>query len=152
MSPFHRKKAASFNKGFTLVEILVTITIILILTAVVLASISSIKAHGRNAERSTDVSTILNAVYQYAVDNNNQLPSTITTSSTEICKTGASPCTGYIDLSVLTTNQKYIVSLPTDPSSTSTVGTGYFISKDANNRVIVAAPKAEASTTISVTR
>jgi hypothetical protein len=106
----------------------------------------------RNTQRSTDVATILNAIYQYAIDNNNQVPSTITTATTSICRTGATSCTGLIDLSVLTNSQKYLVSMPADPLSTSTTSTGYTILKNANGRVTVSAPSAEASSSVSVTR
>ena len=140
------------TRGFTLIELLVVIAIIGVLAGVVLVSLSGVRSQERNTERSTDVATILNAVYQYALDNNNQIPSTITTATTSICRTSASSCAGLIDLSVLTNSQKYLVSMPFDPSSTSTTSTGYTILKNANGRVTVSAPNAEASTTIIVTR
>ena len=46
----------------------------------------------------------------------------------------------------------YLVSIPVDPSSTSTNGAGYRIAKTVNNRVTVCAPLAEQGATISVTR
>ncbi len=139
-------------RGFTLVEIIIVISIIGILATIVTMSVLSIRQHGRNAERSTDISLILNAIYQYALDNNNQLPATITTATTTICRTGAATCIGLIDLSVLTLNQKYIPTLPTDPLSTSTTSTGYSLLKNSIGRVTILAPSAEASTTISFTR
>jgi len=99
-----------------------------------------------------DINTILNAVYQYAIDNNGNLPGTITTSATAICQTGTTDCTGLIDLTVLTASEKYLVSLPKDPLITATTGTAsYTIIKSANGRVTVAAPLAE-SAVITVTR
>lgn len=102
-------------------------------------------------KRRVDVNTILNAAYQYSIDNNGSLPASITTTQTEICKTGAT-CTGIIDLSVLTASEKYIVSMPFDPTGSSTNGAGYEIKKSANGRVTVVAPDAEQGATISVTR
>jgi prepilin-type N-terminal cleavage/methylation domain-containing protein len=140
------------TRGFTLVELLVVIAIIGVLASVILVSLSGVRMQERNTQRSTDVATILNAIYQYAIDNNNQVPSTITTATTSICRTGATSCTGLIDLSVLTNSQKYLVSMPADPLSTSTTSTGYTILKNANGRVTVSAPSAEASSSVSVTR
>ena len=105
----------------------------------------------RNAQRRADVNTILNAVYQFTIDNNGTLPAAITTTSTTICRTGGS-CSGFIDLVVLTTSEKYLTALPLDPIGLSTNGTGYNISKSANGRVTVLAPSAEQGITISVTR
>lgn len=141
------------NKGFTLLEILLVVAAIAILVGIVILAVNPSKqlADTRNAQRRTDVNTILNAVYQYAIDNKGSLPTTITTTATEICKTGGT-CTGLIDLSVLTASEKYLTSMPIDPSSTSANGNGYNISKSANGRVTVSAPSAEQSVTISVTR
>ena len=108
-------------------------------------------ADARNTQRRADATTILNAVYQYTIYNNGTLPASITTTTTAACSTGGT-CTGLIDLGVLTANEKYLVSLPKDPSSGTANSTGYNISKSANGRVTVAAPSAENSVTISVTR
>ncbi len=144
------------RKGFTLLEILLVVAAIAILAGIVIIAINPGKqlADTRNAQRSIDVNTILNAVYQYAIDNNGNLPGNITSTSTEICATDATACTGLIDLSDLTDNGMYIVSIPVDPSgSCATGGVCYEISQDATTgRVTVSAPDAEQSQTISVTR
>ncbi len=142
----------SKNKGFTLIEILLVVAAIAILAGIVILAINPNKQLGdtRNAQRSADVRTILDAVYQYALDNNGTLPSSITTSSNEICQMNTS-CSG-ISLDVLTTNSKYLVSIPLDPQSASSGGTDYFIYRTADNRVTVSAPGAEDNATIRVTR
>lgn len=150
------QKIRNDRRGFTLIEVLLVVAIIAILAGIVILAINPSKQLGdsRNAQRTFDVNTILNAVYQYSVDNNT-IPSTITTTSTEICKTGASNCSGLIDLSVLSTNAKYLVAIPKDPQCSANCaanGTGYKISKDANNRITVTPVATENSKTISVTR
>ncbi len=144
----------SMRRGFTLIELLLVIGIIAILAAIVIVAINPTKQLGdaRNAQRRSDVNTILNAVYQYSIDNNGNLPSTITSSATEICRSGVNvDCTGLINLNALTGS--YIVGLPADPQGATATSTKYTIMRDATSRrVTVAAPSAEQSATISVTR
>ncbi len=150
-----------YNKGFTLIEILLVVAAIAILAGIVILAINPIKQLGetRNAERRADVNTILNAVYQYAIDNNGNLPTLVTgacdnTPTKQVCKLapGSGDCSTGTDLSVITTSEKYLTAMPTDPTGVSTDGTGYYITKTANGRVTVCAPSAEQNVTISVTR
>ena len=150
------KKLNQDQKGFTLIEVLLVVAIIAILAGIVIIAVNPSKqlADSRNSQRSADVTTVLNGVYQYAVDNSG-VPASITTTATEICATGSASCTGLVDLSGLTASAKYLVSLPKDPQCSTTCatnGTGYKISKDANNRITVTAPAAELGKTISATR
>lgn len=140
------------RQGFTLIEIILVVAAIAILSGIVILAINPTKQLGdtRNAQRRSDVATILDAVYQYSVDNG-ELPASITTTQTEICKMGA-VCTGLIDLSVLTLLEEYVVAIPFDPTGSSTNGAGYEIKKTANERVMVVAPSAEQGASISVTR
>src|SRR6266567_6890300 len=137
--------------GFTLLEVLLVVAIIAILAGIVIIAINPGKNLGdtRNSQRSADVNTIINGTYQYALDNNGTVPASVTTTSTEICATGAASCTGLIDLSVLTASGKYLVSIPKDPqcgSVCATNGVGYKINKDVNGRLVVTAPYAEGKT------
>lgn len=146
------------QKGFTLLEILLVVAAIAILAGIVILALNPNKqlADTRNSERWSDVNTILNAVYQYSIDNNGVLPVGITTTVTDICKDGGT-CTGLVDLGVLTANEVYIVGIPEDPNPNTTICTNansacYQIVRTANNRVTVSAPSAEQGETISVTR
>ena len=136
-----------------MIEILLVVAAIAILAGIVIVAINPGKQLGdtRNAQRRADVNTILNAIHQYTVDNKGTLPTTITTSSTAICKTGGD-CTNLINLSVLTDSEKYLTSIPYDPTGATTNSTGYFVYKSVNGRVVVSAPSAEQSATINVTR
>lgn len=149
------------QKGFTLLEVLLVIAMIAILAAIVIIAINPAKqlAESRNAQRRSDVNTILNAVYQYAIDNGGAMPASVTAlvdnTPTEICGTG--PCGITVDLGVLTLLEKYIVSIPIDPkyptgTGCTAVGVCYTIAITANDRITVAAPSAELAATISVTR
>lgn len=151
----------SRREGFTLLEVLLVVAAIGILAGIVILAINPGKQLGdtRNAQRRVDVNTDLNAIYQYALDNNGNLPVTIpappvlcTAAASEICKTGGT-CTGLVDLSVLTQNELYLVAMPADPQGGEAAdGTGYHVVKTANGRVTVCAPKAERGAQISVTR
>lgn len=59
------------GRGFTLVEVLTTITIIGILVALSSAVYSSALKRSRDGQRKTDLDTIKNAVEQYYLDNRN---------------------------------------------------------------------------------
>lgn len=148
-----RRSHSDVSAGFTLIEILLVVAAIAILAGIVILAINPGKQLGdtRNAQRRADVNSILNATYQYTIDNNGTLPAAITTTPTAVCKTGGT-CTGLIDLSVLTASEKYLTSMPFDPNGATTNSTDYNISKSANGRVTVAAPGAEQSATITVTR
>ena len=146
---------STLKKGFTLIELLLVIGIIAILAAIVIVAINPTKQLGdaRNAQRRSDVNTILNAVYQYALDTNGNIPTTILTTTKYICKSGANvDCDADgISLNVLTGS--YVVALPSDPRSATATGTFYQISKNGTtNRITVTAPGAENSASISVTR
>lgn len=148
------------NKGFTLIEILLVVALIAILAGIVIIAINPAKqlSDTRNTQRKIDVKTIIDAIYQYTINNNGTIPVAIPTGSTcpgnttsEICQTGGN-CTNFIDLSVITNNSKYIVKMPSDPIYSTTNGTGYSIVKTTDNRLIVCAPSAEDGAVISITR
>lgn len=150
-----------FKRGFTLIEILLVVAAIAILAGIVILAINPVKQLGdtRNAQRAADVTTILNAIYQYSLDHDGTLP-TIPTNPTcgdtaifEICKTVATgTCSTGVDLTDLILDQKYITSIPFDPTGNTTNGTGYYVVKSDNNRVTVCAPSAEQGKTITATR
>jgi prepilin-type N-terminal cleavage/methylation domain-containing protein len=149
------------QQGFTLLEVLLVAAIIAILAGIVIIAINPSKnlADSRNAQRRSDVTTILNAIYQYSLDNNGTLPTTIPVSPSsagEVCNTTGAGCTtpAAVDLGVLTASGTYLVDIPEDPQCPDQClsnGAGYTVQILANGRVTVAAPDAE-NETIEVTR
>lgn len=130
------------KKAFTLIEVLLVVAIIAILAGIVILAINPTKQLGdaNEARQQADVTTILNGVYEYAIDNGGAIPASITTTATEICATGTATCTANtVELNDLTDNEQYLVSIPVDPEgNTLATGVGYTILKTANNRVTVA--------------
>lgn len=149
----------SKQSGFTLLEILLVVAAIAILAGIVIVAINPGKQLGdtRNAQRRSDVNTILNAVYQYSIDNNGAIPGTgnLSGTPTEICaaNTATSTCTGagLVPINELVWSEKYLVDLPSDPSGgCATNGICYQISTTTGNRVVITAPGAEQGATIEV--
>ena len=143
------------KKAFTLIEVLLVIVIIAILAGIVIVAINPARqiSQANNAERDSDVKALLDGIHEYAIDNRGTLPTGITTTAT-VVGSGA----GQIDIcSDLVPT--YLAEMPFDPTATgaaytdcTTYNTGYTVASDVNGRVTVAAPGAELSETISVTR
>ena len=171
------------KKGFTLIEILIVIGLIAILATIVLVALNPARqfAQGRNSQRTSNVSTILNAYGQRVADNKGLFGVDATCSATmdipvsavdessaaKICKVGSAVL--LADCGSTTVDMRlclaptYVPELPVDPKSgemgcldsTCAPGydTGYFIWKDTNSRVTVMASSTELGVPkISVTR
>lgn len=155
------RKLNKSYKGFTLIELLVVIGILAVLLAITLIAINPARqfSQANDTKRRSDISAILNAVNQYAVDNNGTLPATIPGTATAINSALANFCANL--------TPTYIAALPVDPtdgtgtalgvsqlpSCTGTWDTGYTIEASATDgRITVEAPGAEVEDEISVTR
>ncbi|MEI7620399.1 MAG: FISUMP domain-containing protein [Candidatus Falkowbacteria bacterium] len=139
------------KKAFTLLEILLVVAAIAILAGIVVLAINPSRqlAKARNAQRSMDVNTIQKAVYEYSIDHNS-LSGVVSTTPLEICRSGASTCSGLIDLSFLTNGSTYLTSLPVDPQVASLNGTGYVIYLLPSGRPVVSSSLTELGQEISV--
>lgn len=131
-------------EGFSLIEILVVVALIIILATITIVAINPGKnfRDTRNAQRSSDVNTILSAVTQYTTDGN-ALPAGVTACDEDDWKVGASIGTSGVNLTFLTTGTNdYMVAVPKDPDGGTDEVTGYVICS-IGTRVQIAAPKAE---------
>src|SRR3989339_1836911 len=146
-------------KGFTLIEILLVIALVAILATAIIVALNPKRqiSEANNTTRASHINAILSAVNQYTVQNKGVLPDTIPVTvtcnesgSNQICQTGVDCVTG-VDLSVLTDNELYMVSIPVDPLCESTEVSCYTISQSANGRITVCAPEAENDEVISAT-
>lgn len=147
--------------GFTLIEILIVIGIIAILAGIVLIAVNPSRQfkQANDAQRSSNVNAILNAIGQYSVDHKGDISAlnipTDPAQDINISKAGVDLCDKI--------TPTYIPALPADPISgiggssitdcSSAYNTKYTVIQDVNGRITVAAPDTEATTTdISVTR
>jgi len=140
--------------GFTLLEVLLVVAIIAILAVIVIVAINPGRqlAQARNAERRSDVRTILDAIKQYSIDNGGFAPTTIANTLTEICATSNPNCGSLVDLSVLTTGGKYLSKIPADPRDHCSAGGVCYEVLVGGDCVKVVAPGAELGETIEVMR
>lgn len=152
-------------RGFTLIEILLTIGILAVLATVVIVALDPAKrfADARNARRTSDIQTILSAVHQYVVDNKGDFPDKSGLNETGAEKqlgTGTSGCAisiggcaiGEGDCTNVSSDlEKYLKSIPIDPQYGSAEHTYYTVERNDNNIVTVRACGAEGDA-ISVSR
>lgn len=152
------KKNRTALRGFTLIELLVVVGVLAVLLAIVLIAINPARqfSQANNTKRSSDVNALLNAIHQFAADNQGTLPGggDITTSVQNISSTAVDLCADLVP--------QYIAALPVDPLTnngtpvtdcTGAFDTNYTVVRSASdNRITITAPAAELGASISVVR
>lgn len=134
------------KKGFSLVEILLVMTLISILVATVILAINPSRqlAKSNNLERETDINEILSAISSFALDNQGKIPENIT-DQPEIIGTNPGEVDFCDDLVPI-----YLAEIPFDPINSDAYfndcgdySSQYEISVDANGRITITAPFAQ---------
>lgn len=146
--------------GFTLIEILIVITIIGILASTLVIAINPARqfAKARDSQRESDLYGVLSAIIQYSAEHSGALPDTDGNSQTSNFPTsltciGTDPgcfnlgSAGEVDETIVPV---YMASIPYDPQTGDGGDTGYLIQVDANDRLTASA--SGETKTISVTR
>ncbi len=153
----------SNNNGLTLIELLIVIAIISILAAIIYVSVNPAKriAQSNNAQRWSEVTSVLNAVLNYTVDNGGSYPAVINSNENlgQVLGTNVSGCnsgcgaittdTSCVNLEAALVDNGYIAAIPTDPVSGSAGFTDYYINREDTGAFVVGAcdPQVETGTT-----
>jgi prepilin-type N-terminal cleavage/methylation domain-containing protein len=131
----------SMRKGFTLIELIIVIAIIAILAAAIFVAVDPARRlnESRNATRFSDVTTILEAVKKYQVDNKGtHLAAVAALTSGEYSQIGTAATGCDSGCSAQTTNAacvnlenigpNYLARTPKDPNTGTDAETDYYLS------------------------
>jgi prepilin-type N-terminal cleavage/methylation domain-containing protein len=132
----------SIKKGFTLIEMLVVVSIIAILIVVVFESLDPLRQfrEARNARRWSHINSISIATYRYIIEKG-VYPTGVGEQKRQIgtSKTGCSSnCPGAVDtcIDLISTISDYLPIMPIETNGGTQDKTGYAISKTGVNNVI----------------
>ncbi len=106
-----------------------------------------------NQKRQQDVINLLTAMYAFYLDSNGTFPVTyVTNVPVEVCALGISLCEKLVE-NKSSLVPKFLSKIPTDPTitSTTTMGSGYFITRSLYGDIKITAPKADSKEDIFAT-
>jgi len=161
------KKLEPGSGGFTLIELIIVVSIIALLAAAAFVAVDPAKRLGNanNAQRWADVTAIADAWQKYMVDNNGSSPTTTQNINFQITKYGGATSSNTIcDASTTSggtiwidplVDNGYIGQIPYDPDSNivdGTTSTNYYLHYNANNTLTVGACNTYHGAIIKVTR
>lgn len=107
-----------------------------------------------DARRRADLGSILQVLIQYVVNPSLEGAGLIPTASTEICRSNATDCSGFVDLDDLIVGSE-LAGFPVDPGADpASKGTGYYIQQTSGTNLTLEAPlgNAEAGITVQWTK
>ena len=104
-----------------------------LVAAVVLVAVNPGRqfASARDTQRRADLYGITNAIYQYATENNGNIPTAITATPTTVG-------TSSVNLATILA-PTYIAAIPKDPTNGTDANTQYTLYRDANGRIVASA-------------
>ena len=103
-----------------------------------------------DARRRADLGSILQVLIQYVTNPSLEGAGLIPTSSTEICRSKATDCSGFVDLDDLIVGSE-LSGFPVDPGAGSaSKGTGYYIQQTSGTSLTLEAPLGNAGEGMSV--
>jgi prepilin-type N-terminal cleavage/methylation domain-containing protein len=159
--PILTMKKSFTARGFSLIELIIAVTIMVILAGVGIALINpgAQLANSRNNVRKLNLQELMNYIEQYRADQG---------TTVFVCAAGVLP-TSSAQMTNATGAGKYDIAqcimpvythvLPFDPSASSSYftsnadyNTGYTIKQNASGSITIAAPYAELGRVISITR
>ena len=70
-------KTKVYNKGFTLIELMVTIAIIGLLSSIILVAVGQVRSRSRDTRRKADFRQMMTAVELFMADNNSVAPGVV---------------------------------------------------------------------------
>lgn len=123
-----KKLTSKLNAGFTLVELLVVISIIGLLSSIVLTSVNSARAKARDARRIADLKQIQTAL-EFYYDTNGQYP--LGSQGSGVWSSHA-PAYGNNDNYIVGLAPTYMPTLPRDPRFDEG-GTGYLYNSNGTD-------------------
>lgn len=158
--------AGKQRKGFTLMELLIVIAVIIVLAAAVFVALNPAKRFQdtRDARRRSDVEAFLSALKTDQVDNGGTYVASVDALTVDLeyqigtaavgCDDGCTAVTteaACADLTALVT-EGYLGSVPIDPSTGTAAETDYYIIRNTSGTLTVGACDEEGADAISGSR
>lgn len=128
------------NKGFTLIEILVSIAIIGILSTMIFANLNSSRVKSRDARRKMDLDQLVNAITLYADNNAGYFPLSDNCGNPRVGQIHSSFVTACpedgnnFNIGSFFVNNKYTSGIISDPRGGTTQGCRYYYYTDPTGK------------------